>query len=681
MGGRRIFSKQHSFFRPVLVLGLGLPALALFMRLIGLGWGLPEVYEEATPLHKAWEMWGWGPETFDPNPHFFNYPSLVIYLHLLWQGLQLAVFKILGLVTSTLDFRVMFEVEKTPIFYAGRLLTALLGTGTVALVFQLGRRLAGLGAGTAAAFLLAVNTFHIGQSQLIAVDVPLTFFTTAALVAMVRLGPASRIRDHLLTGALIGLAVSAKYTAAVLVAPYLVAHLSASFQATRSRVISGSQKTWLIGRPILLGLGVVALVFAVTSPYVILDHEASLHSLATEQGHMREGHFGLDKSPGRDFYLRSLATTIVGWPMLLAAGMGIWALWVCGRKGMIAVLVVFLGVFLIPISSWSMKADRYLVPVVPVLAVLAGCGISLSGRVWSRFRWPRSGGIAAGILATLLICIPTFTSYPALLARARPDTRTTALRWIEVHIPPGSFILSEFYGPELLRPVTLLPLDQEIQDRLLTGESRRPVFAVQVLPLFQTRPERSAVYYDLGRHPDADYILISGSVRSRYAKDPDRFERQLAFYAEVENSWEGVRDFDPDSGVGPRLSLFKNPRRDQPYVQRAGSPPVVMPPSAEGLLRGEGFHYFSLGANAMGFGQPRHAEQAFRLGLGYEPLRPEIALNLVLGIVWVMEDQGQVQRATAFLDSLETAGSGQMQEIVRRIRGSGPGSGAGASTP
>ena len=51
-------------------------------------WGLPEGYEEATPLREAWDMWGWGlGRGVDLNPHFFNYPSLTIYLQFAAMGL------------------------------------------------------------------------------------------------------------------------------------------------------------------------------------------------------------------------------------------------------------------------------------------------------------------------------------------------------------------------------------------------------------------------------------------------------------------------------------------------------------------------------------------------------------------------------------------------------------------
>jgi len=114
--------------------------LALVLRLHGLRWGLPEVYEEATPFRQAWEMWGWGPQKpFDLNPHFFKYPSLTIYLQFLGQGILYLLLFVTDRVRSALDFRVLYELDKTPFYLAGRAITALLGTAIVLPVFASAR--------------------------------------------------------------------------------------------------------------------------------------------------------------------------------------------------------------------------------------------------------------------------------------------------------------------------------------------------------------------------------------------------------------------------------------------------------------------------------------------------------------------------------------------------------------
>ncbi|MCK5613107.1 hypothetical protein KAR91_65140, partial [Candidatus Pacearchaeota archaeon] len=79
------------------ITALALVFIATVLRIYGIDWGLPQVYEEATPLYKAWEMWGWGArDSLDLNPHFFNYPSLSIYLQFMGQGLLYVLLKIFG---------------------------------------------------------------------------------------------------------------------------------------------------------------------------------------------------------------------------------------------------------------------------------------------------------------------------------------------------------------------------------------------------------------------------------------------------------------------------------------------------------------------------------------------------------------------------------------------------------
>ena len=41
--------------------------------------------------------------------------------------------------------------------------------------------------------------------------------------------------------------------------------------------------------------------------------------------------------------------------------------------------------------------------------------------------------------------------------------------------------------------------------------------------MFQTKPDRSAAFYRVALYPDADYILTSDSVRSRYEKNRSAF--------------------------------------------------------------------------------------------------------------------------------------------------------------
>ena len=121
-------SRVHRALAPE---SIGLAALFLFalgLRLAGAGWGLPQVYEEATPVKIAWSMWAWGESHgFDGNPHAFGYPSLVFYFHFVGQALLFVWLRLVGAIQSTADFRVLYALDKTSFMLVGRAISALFG--------------------------------------------------------------------------------------------------------------------------------------------------------------------------------------------------------------------------------------------------------------------------------------------------------------------------------------------------------------------------------------------------------------------------------------------------------------------------------------------------------------------------------------------------------------------------
>ena len=54
---------KRFFFKNDIVILVIIVAAGSAMRIYGLGWSLPEIYEEATPLIKAWEIAPWSNAT------------------------------------------------------------------------------------------------------------------------------------------------------------------------------------------------------------------------------------------------------------------------------------------------------------------------------------------------------------------------------------------------------------------------------------------------------------------------------------------------------------------------------------------------------------------------------------------------------------------------------------------
>jgi hypothetical protein len=569
--------------------------LAFAVRLAGIDWGLPWLYEEATPLERAWDMAGWGERHLDLNPHFFHYPSLTFYTHLGAQAALCAAMVSSGAVESVRKFRIRYHTEPLPHVIVARLVSVLFALVTVAALAMLPSVPGAAWVGTAAALLLAVNVFHVSRSQMIEVDVPLTAFVTVALVALTRLAAAPRRRRHVIAGILVGLAASTKYTGALLLVPLVAAHLLA-------RARRPPEAGW---RRLGLAAGVAAAVFVATSPYTVLDFASFRGDLALERAHMRLGHFGGAGEPALVFYLRRLGGALVGWPLLALAAAGVVMEAVVRRRAWAIVTAVFLGAYVAAISSFATAADRYALPLIPALAAFAAASTTYvaGGR---RLR----AAIVVAALAVMLAHNPT--QLPAHRARQRTDSRTIALEWIERNVEPGSLVVTEAYGPPLFGPLDFWDLTSDIRNEVYSRRAGGRFRGVLPIPLFQSQPEATAPYYDLELYRGADIVVTTASIRARYAADPGRFPVQNAFYDTLEAAFELAHEVEAE-GTGPRIRLYRNPAHSSPFAAR----PAMGPPRLRGGAlppRWRAWFYYRVGLNHEAFGHLDAALASYRRG-------------------------------------------------------------------
>jgi 4-amino-4-deoxy-L-arabinose transferase-like glycosyltransferase len=629
--------------RMIAVLG-GLALLAVALRFYGLGWGLPAVYEEAYPFKKSWEMWGWGAgRHVDFNPHFFNYPTFYFYVQFLGQGLLFVLLKLRGVIQSALDFRVLYVLDKTPFYLMARSITALCGALTALVTFWLGRRVGGWRVGLAAALLVAVNQVHIVKSQVVEVDVPLTLLASLCCLYSLRILTAPRRRDYVLAALAGGLATSTKYNGALLALPILLAHGLAWWRTTRAAPAAGATgKAARLRVPAAAdarwsNLGLAAVLFAAsflaTSPYVLLDRGNFWLGFNYERAHMAIGHFGLDHSPAILYYARVMTGSLLGWPLALLALAGlVWAA-IVRRQGWALVLAIFPVVYVTIISSWSMKAERYVLPLLPLAAVYATALVAAAGeRLRARQRLLPFGVIAASVA---LMAAPSLAAYRKDLARLRGDTRTVAREWIETNVPPGSFIVCESYGPEPFGIIDFQNLDADVRERIAKSQKNLKLYALLAMPMYQVMSENTALFYDMSLYNGvADLWVTSSSVAGRYRKDPRLYSAQCAFYDSLEAHWNKLREFGPADGSGPRITVYGNPHVQVPFAARRPAMPPPAPPVVPDLVPGCFAGYFErFGFLYEIYGYNAAAGLVYEMGLRYPDQPADIVRHLALGLI------------------------------------------------
>lgn len=440
--------------------------LAAGLRLVGIRYGLPYPLlnpDEGNIVPRAFAMVHDG----QLDPGWYDYPSLLM---------------------AVLAPAQAFVAE--PSYGVARAVALVIGLGGVAAAWWLGKRAYGTGAALVGAAAVAVATTHVAYSRLAVTDVLLTLGITCAV--------ALALGDRLeWAGLAVGLAASAKYPGAIAAVPVLVAGWGAWRRLGRA--------------------GAVAVAaFVVTSPFVLLHAGAAWGDVSRVQRLARAGWLGFEDDPATPLAFLERLWGSLGPVLVLALACAGLAL--ARRSRADLVLLSFLGAYWIYLMPQQAHFDRYTLPLVPVLAVLAGS---------TRATVP---------VALALLVVPLAWSIGDARELTRTDTRLRADAWIREHVPAG--------------------------DRLAADPSTLPLAGRDVLRLELPGPGRpSDQRRDVAalRRAGVGWVLVSGAVTDRVLAAPDRYPRESAFYEALGHSGRPAYLVLPtDSGLaGPWVRVYR----------------------------------------------------------------------------------------------------------------------------
>jgi 4-amino-4-deoxy-L-arabinose transferase-like glycosyltransferase len=379
--------------------------------------------------------------------------------------------------------------QDAPSYLTARLIVAAFGIGAVAAAWWLGRAAYGRTAGIVAGAAVAVETIGVAYSHMAVTDVPM-----AALIAIsLALAVTGRLEW---AGVAAGLAASAKYPAAFLLAPLVVAGWG------RWRRLAGS-----------IAFAVAA--FLATSPFVLVHPEQAWGDATRVQRLARKGWLGFEHDSFALFSFTGKLWEGLG-PALVVAALGL-VLALRRRTRTDLILAAFVLVYLADLLTLRAHFDRYVLPLVPPLAALAG----------------RQRSLAPVTLGLLIV--PLVWTIGDDVRLTRTDTRAVAHGWIVSHVPAGATVAAESSTPALAR--------YRIVGLALPGPGR------------PFDPDRDVARL---RAEGVRYALVTGAVADRVLAARDRYPREARFYDDLRMQAKRVYHVQPGHGLsGPWVSVYR----------------------------------------------------------------------------------------------------------------------------
>ncbi|MCX6363692.1 MAG: glycosyltransferase family 39 protein [Actinobacteria bacterium] len=519
--------------------------LALALRLKGVGWGLPYSFvnaDESVVVPKAFGVVRGG-----LNPQFFYYPSLFFYL---LGGVYLLAAPTLWAVQHVNPLAMgSFVVDPGPYFLLARLVSVAAGTASVYLLYRIGREAFGRAAGLVAALFLAVAPLHVAYSHMAVTDVTATALSLLAFLLLLRAARGGG-RRRLIAGAVAaGLATSTKYNLGALVLPATTAAAYACRGEVGRRVAAGGRAALLWPRLLLARVyAPTLLAFLVGSPFVVLDPGHFLHDFLRQNRIMDRGWLGFEHV-GNSFWYNlevNLGGTFgVVLVVLAIAGLA-WALW---RHTTVDLLLApYALAYFVYISTWKELADRYLLPILPLLLLLAVrmCLDVVDLRPAAR----RFAAPAVALVFAVALVAPLAGSIAFDRDLSGADTRERAKAWIEDNVPAGSTIATENYSAPLVR----------VRDEQYYRNAGLDTPAYRVLRLRLPAPgiPNRSHSLDWLREKDADYVIVSSKVYDRVLAAADAYPELAAFYRGLDEQAELVETITPGLGErGPVLKVYR----------------------------------------------------------------------------------------------------------------------------
>jgi len=403
--------------------------------------------------------------------------------------------------------------------YTSKLLNVALGVLAAIGIWRIGARLFTRRVGAIGAAIFYSAPWVSSVTQKAYVEGGTVFFGIMVMLAAARywVGPVERRqwREAAAAGVFSGFAIGTKYPAALFVAIpaglfFLVANLSARRHLLRHTLVFvlcalALVSPWLIKNYVLTGNPIYPLLYNVFDGPKWDEVRDARFAQAHSAGGVGGKEFGL--AAGGYFFLDALASplVVVFAPFFLVYAAG-------GRRRI--ALFLYAGFVFLSWFFFTHRISRFLIPMVPALAILGGCGVEADLGRW----WRAMCRALFGVLLAYCAIFPWRVNVQGL-GFQRLFLGVESPREYMGHMFRGA---RSSYSPEAIDFVNKLPVDKKV---LFLGEARtfyvsRPVIAPTVFDsklidgIDEPGPSGRA-FWELLRENRIDYVYVSLPELSR----------------------------------------------------------------------------------------------------------------------------------------------------------------------
>lgn len=525
----------------------GLIVILIFgfvLRVWGINFGLPYQFHQDEPIVVNHAL-AYG--TGDLNPHFFAIPPFSSYFLFLIYVSYFLIGKVFGLFLTSNDFVLAFFNNPSTFYILGRLFLGVIpGTLCIFFTYRLYRNIfpSKYGALFASA-IIAFSFLNVSDSHYIYTDMLMLLSVILTMLRIFSMYKNPTMKNYILSAAMIGIAASVKYNAAILAVPFIVSHL----------IITAENKEKIINKKIIFAFIFIPALFFITNPFAALDFKFFINSVLNQAG--ASGYTGLFHHMKYSLF-QGLGFIVV------ALGLSGFFLTLVKERRTFLLLYSFPVVFYLHLIFLSQSFARYALPLIPFFAVASG---------WFLFEYLLRR--AAYNFIKIIIIIFSFLLFVPMVVKAiyidklftSEDTRIESANWIKKHLMLDARIAVDntFFRPAIEQNLKQIEQKYELIGRqqglskikskkinMMLKLRKSPGYYIYFLSnnpqaqgqFFSTAP---AINFDINKlkQNNIKYVVVNYAIRNKDAEN---------FYSQLKENSELLASFSPYKDNSIRLS-------------------------------------------------------------------------------------------------------------------------------